>query len=65
MDIVEVIAKCSLANIIDSSPKGGLLCGFYNDISIPVKFMAKSFKSSTYKTYLNLPVLDSSQSHFG
>ncbi|SJL02661.1 uncharacterized protein ARMOST_05995 [Armillaria ostoyae] len=61
IDIVEVAAERSLANIIDSSPKGRLLRGFYNDIPIPspcglVKFMAKSPKPAAYKTYLNLPV---------
>ncbi|PBK63468.1 hypothetical protein ARMSODRAFT_1023944 [Armillaria solidipes] len=61
IDIVEVAAERSLANITDSSPKGCLLRGFYNDIPIPspcglVKFMAKSPKPAAYKNYLNLPV---------
>ncbi|SJL02428.1 uncharacterized protein ARMOST_05755 [Armillaria ostoyae] len=59
IDVVEVAAERSLANVIDSSPKGRLLRGFYNDIPIPrtlVKFMAKSPKPAAYKTYLNLPI---------
>ncbi|KAK0232150.1 hypothetical protein EDD85DRAFT_739085, partial [Armillaria nabsnona] len=54
IDIVEATAERSLANIIDSSPKGRLFRGFYNDIPIPRA--CKSPKPAAYKTCLNLPV---------
>ncbi|KAK0460916.1 uncharacterized protein EV420DRAFT_1529147 [Desarmillaria tabescens] len=59
IDNVEKIAEQSLTEVINRSPKGRMLRGFYNDISVPralAKFMSKSPKIARYKSYLNLPI---------
>ncbi|KAK0434697.1 hypothetical protein EV421DRAFT_1678942, partial [Armillaria borealis] len=60
MDAVKLAASTALTTIIDHSPRGRLLRGFYTDIPLPLSlhrpWIDKPPETLSFKSYLDLPI---------